>query len=186
LKGLRDDIYDLNQQQNAKLNDRGLAVIENNGLFTEVRNIILDVMEVGKALYTGVNSEKVKEYTMVRMLNRIRQQTNPVAQEKADESELCAVYITCKDDHGQALEGLLIRNPENNQTVETDEEGVGYFEALPTKESCKVTFIIEGIDVVTQTITDKELVPGGDLEFDVDMESATTTDDTGTDVTPSS
>jgi len=169
LNDLKTKIYDENQKQNELMNDRKLAVQENNVLFKELKAIIVDVQEVGKALYLDSDEARTHEYTMTRLLNRIRQEREATKAEMEKVMSGCVLYVDYEDEEGNPLPDVSTTVMEYELVVESDEEGVSYFENVPTDPNDKVTIKSVLTDYLDDVQNEVQLKPGEEVEITVVM-----------------
>jgi hypothetical protein len=170
LKAMKTEFYNLNLQQNVKMNEKELAVKENETLFSEVVEMIADIQRTGKALYCITNKTKMENsYTMATILNRIRQERSEEQKEiKKIESE-CAIYVNYMDEEGNPLAEVRSTVAEYELTVEADEDGEAYHEAVPTNPFDKVTIKSELEGFLPDIQSEVALVKGGEVEVTVVM-----------------
>lgn len=84
---LNEEISSLNARQNSKISERNRLTDSNRGIFNELWDLNVLVMNTGKALYKGVDDVKLKDYTLTVLMSRInaegkRDNPNPDAAQK--------------------------------------------------------------------------------------------------------
>jgi len=167
LSDLKTKIYDENQSQNALENDRALAVQENNALFKELKEIILDIQETGKTLYLDTDEARTHEYTMTKMLNRIRQEREAQKVEQQKIMNGCVLYVDYEDEEGNPLPDVSTTVMEYELVVESDEDGQSYFENVPTDPNAKVTIKSVLADYLDDVQNEVQLKAGEEVEITV-------------------
>ncbi len=169
LKALKTKISDENVGQTVQDEIQSETIDANNLIFEELNRITRDVMDAGKRIYKFSNKTKCGEYTYQKLLSKVRHERNANKEELQLIGENCVVYVNCLDEEDKEVEGLKVSIPEYELEVETDEDGIAYFESVPTKPINKVTIVVEGEGWEKQTFVKQQLVAGGDLNLDVVM-----------------
>jgi hypothetical protein len=167
LKNLRIKIDTENVSQAMQDENQAEVVAANKIVYNELNAITKDILDAGKRIFKYSNKTKADEYVYRKIMSKIRHETNSTADEIKGVEESCIVYVNCEDKEGNPVEFLNITIEEYGLVVETDEEGVGYFEKVPTKPLDKVTIIVEGETWLKQILTGQKLEAGGELDIDV-------------------
>ena len=71
LEELINEIDDLNENHNAKKNERSRTATDNVTVFNEMWEIISTIANAGRAMYRGVDNVKLREYTKSHLLTRV-------------------------------------------------------------------------------------------------------------------
>jgi hypothetical protein len=167
LSDLKTKIYDENQTQNGLMNERALAVQENNALFKELTDIIHDIHETGKALFLDTDVARTHEYTMTRLISRIRREREAQKVEEQKVMNGCVLYVDYEDEEGNAIADVVCTVVEYEQVAESDDEGVAYFENVPTEPKDKVTIKSVVADYLDDVQNEVQLMAGEDVEISV-------------------
>lgn len=169
LKALKVKIDTENVTQTLQDENQAETLVANNIVYNELDATTKDVMDAGKRIFKFNNETKLKEYTYQKVMTKIRHQSNTTIKEIKDLEKSCVVYVNCEDADGNPIEGLIVTIIEYNQVVETDEEGIAYFEKVPTDPTKIVNIKVEGETWIAQNLENKTLESGGELNFDVVM-----------------
>lgn len=76
LEALNHKLYTQNIAQNQKINERKSLVASNNTQMNELWNIIIDILDIGKRIYKTSNPAKLPNYTLRRLIARMRNQSS--------------------------------------------------------------------------------------------------------------
>ena len=169
LKALKVKIDTENVSQTLQDENQAETLAANNIVYDELDAITKDIMDAGKRIFKFSDKTKLAEYTYQKVMRKIRHETNQTKEEIKDIEKSCVVYVNCDDADGNPIEGLTVTIIEYNQVVETDEEGIAYFEKVPTDPIKVVNIKVEGETWITQNLENKTLEPGIDMNFDVTM-----------------
>lgn len=67
-----ETIDTLNNRQNSLMNERSALAVQNVEQGNALWAVLLEVMQTGKALYRGIDDERLKQYTFTALLKRVR------------------------------------------------------------------------------------------------------------------
>jgi hypothetical protein len=171
LKSLQTKINNDNVGQTMQDENQSETVVENNKIIERLDLITKDVLDAGKRIYRFSNDVKYGEYIYQKLLRKVRHERNVIKTELNKINENCIVYINCVDGDDVGIEGLSVKIEEYALSLETDEDGIAYFESVPTKPKISVTITIEGEGWTKQTLANQKLTAGGDLNLDVVMKA---------------
>lgn len=169
LKDLKAKISTKNVSQTLQDESQAETVAANKLKYTALDAMTKDIMDAGKRIFKFNDKTKTIEYTYDKLMTKVRHEHDTTKDEIKDVEQSCVVYVNCEDADGNPIEGLTVTIIEYNQVVETDEEGVAYFEKVPTDPTKIVNIKVEGETWISQTLANKTLEPGNDMNFDVTM-----------------
>jgi hypothetical protein len=150
LKGIRDSIRTLNNNQDLKTNEKEEAVAQNWDKIEELWDITKEVMDTGKNLYFYSNPERAKDYMITVLKNRVNNERTG----KTEEGETVVekgildlnVYFKSNDEPAMGVEYEVV---ETGDIDLTDQDGDGGLELAVGKYTLKMR--MEGY--VEQTIS---------------------------------
>jgi hypothetical protein len=167
MKGIRDSIRTLNNNQNLKTDEKEEAVAKNWDMIEELWDITKEVMDTGKNLYYYDNPERAKDYMITSLKTRVnheREGTNGETLPAIDKGIL-ELTVTNKS-NDEPLMGAEYEVIETGDTDLTDEEGEGSAELPVGKYTVKVR--MEGF--VEQTISNVEITKDNTTELTIKLE----------------
>jgi hypothetical protein len=167
MKDMRTQLKKHSDEQTEKMQDKVRAVADNMDLFVEVETIILDIMKTGKALYQYEHKERLPEYTLSTKLDQIRQEKSAEQKEIEEIESSCAVFVNYEDEDGEVLADVTTTVVEYELVVQSEDDGVSYFEKVLTEPYAKVTIKSELDGYVTDLQNEVALEVGGEVEITV-------------------
>jgi hypothetical protein len=150
--------------QNVKTDEKEAVVQENLAFFNEAYTNIKDIADVGKRLFKYTDKEKLEDYTVNKIKNRITRKV----EKKATEIKMNAsIEGVARDFETQALmAGVKVWSNASAGFVMTNDKG--YFK-LPVNAEEAETLYAEFVGYKPNE-TDIELDAGVDMINDIDME----------------
>jgi len=153
LENLKQLIQTTNLEQNLKMDEKEAGVQSNDGLLTELMEIVTEIMDIGKRLYKYDNVEKTGDYTATTLKTRIRHEggsITPTPTVPEDGILLGAVTDKAND---KPMLGVSVEITEKELLQITDEDGEYNFDAVEAG-SYTVKAKMEGyVDTVIQNVT---------------------------------
>jgi len=171
LKGIRDSIRTLNNNQDIKTNEKEEAVAQNLDKIEELWEITKEVMDTGKNLYFYSNPERAKDYMITVLKRRVNNERTGKTEEgeTAIEKGMLDLNVFFKSDGGAAM-GVEYEVVETGDIDLTEEDGDGGLELAVGKYTLKMR--MEGY--VEQTIS-FEIKKDETTELTIMMEAVATT-----------
>jgi len=71
LEALITELNGLNEKHNTKKNERSRTASDNMTVFNNLSDTLDSILNVGRAMYRGVDNVKLREYTMASLLKRV-------------------------------------------------------------------------------------------------------------------
>ncbi len=85
--GLISNISEINNRRNVMLNEKEKKVQENHIMLNNLWKKLQNIMDTGKRLYKYSDMEKTQEYTVAKVMSRIRKMNNKEVNKKEVKSE---------------------------------------------------------------------------------------------------
>ena len=152
LEGLRDSIRGANAEQNLKMDEKEAAVQSNDGLLSELMEMVMEIMDIGKRLYKYDNPEKTGDYTAKVIKGRIRHEGGSITPTPTIPEEGIIMGAVTHKATDKPLLGVTVEIVENGMMQITDEDGEYNFDAVEAG-TYTVKGTMEGfVDTVIQNV----------------------------------
>jgi hypothetical protein len=168
LVALKDKIKLLNEQQNMRIDEKEIAVQANRAELMAMDEMMKDVLDGGKRVYKYSDKAKLGDYTLVKLMSKIRREWSKAEVDAEKLAKTCSVYGTMTDTDGNPIEGGFAKMLETNETMETDESGEYLGDG---KKAGTYTMVFYCETYLTKTIANVVFVEGEDLQLDVVLEA---------------
>lgn len=83
LQTILDTLESFNKEQNIMQSKRAQNCVDNRSTFNSLWNLLLPILQAGKAIYKGVNEAKLKDYTMTQLKKRMNNERKKAADDEA-------------------------------------------------------------------------------------------------------
>jgi len=153
LESVKQLIQATNLEQNLKMDEKEAGVQSNDGLLTELMDMVTEIMDIGKRLYKYDNTEKTGDYTASTIKGRIRHEGGSITPTPTLPEEGILLGAVTDKANDKPMLGVSVEIAEKELLQITDEDGEYNFDALEAG-SYTVKATMEGyVDTVIQNVT---------------------------------